>query len=91
MRFTQERTTLPLLGHGLQVCGNIAPEWDASGYLAPEPIKGADGELYALFTIPDDGTQPAIWAGTYRLPLSRLIQSTTGVNDNKCRILESEV
>ena len=36
--------------------------------------------------IVDDGTQPAAWAGVYRLPLNRLITQTTDLNGN-CRII----
>lgn len=78
---------LPLLGHGLQLpAGNICPEMVVKGILAEDTETGTDGTEYALFTIVDDGTQPAAWAGVYRLPLHRLITQTTDVNGN-CRII----
>lgn len=78
---------LPLLGHGLQLpAGNIGPEMVVKGILAEDTETGTDGAEYALFTIVDDGTQPAAWAGVYRLPLNRLITQTTDLNGN-CMII----
>ena len=71
---------IPLLGHGLQLlAGNIGHEINVKGQLAEETETGTDGREYAVFTIADDGTQPAGWAGTYRIDLTRLIQATTNL------------
>lgn len=91
MKLITDLVKIPLLGHGLQFpAGNIASEPLVEGRLAADTVAGTDGKEYAVFTIADDGTQPAGWAGTYRLTLDRLIQYTTDTTGN-CRIIRKEV
>ena len=87
MKLTTKQIKVPLLGHGLAVLGNIIEEPLVMGYLSADTVPGTDGEEYALFTIADDGTQPAGWAGTYRINLQRLLLKTTDSNGN-CELIE---
>lgn len=92
MKLVTHPVTVPLLGHGLQSpAGMIAPEPTVTGTLAEDLIQGTDGALYALLTVPDDGQNPALWAGVYRVNFDRLRAFTTDVNTNQCYIIESEV
>ena len=86
MKLNSGPMEIPLLGHGLQMpAGSIALEINVKGTLAADTETGTDGREYAVFTIADDGTQPAGWAGTYRIDLARLIQATTNL-EGYCRI-----
>ena len=85
MKLITNLVEIPVIGHGLEMLGNILHEPHAKGRLAADTVTGTDGAEYALFTIIDDGTQPAKWAGTYRLDLKRLIAQTTDLS-GKCRI-----
>lgn len=87
MKLITKQIKVPLLGHGLALLGNIIEEPLVIGCLSADTVTGADGEEYALFTIADDGTQPAGWAGTYRMNLQRLILKTSETNGN-CEIIE---
>lgn len=66
--------TIPLYGHGLENVGSVDAEPMVTGSFAADPVTGNDGKEYAVFTIadPQNGEYPSLWAGTYRISLSRL-------------------
>lgn len=74
MKLKTEPITIFLYGHGLECVGNINPEPLVKGSFEADPIIGNDGNEYAVFTIadPQNGEYPSLWAGTYRINLSRL-------------------
>ena len=87
MKLVSGPVQIPILGHGLELLtGGIGLEMSVTGTLAEDTETGTDGREYAIFTIVDDGTQPAAWAGRYRISLRRLISYTTDLNGN-CRII----
>jgi hypothetical protein len=74
MKFITTPVTIPLMGHGLESCGNLAHNPRVKGTFAADPITGNDGKIYGVFTAidPDDKAYPSEWAGTYRIDVDRL-------------------
>jgi len=69
-----DRVTIPLYGHGVETVGSIDHEPLVNGTFAANTVTGEDGKEYALFTIADEyPAAPSIWAGTYRISVSRLV------------------
>lgn len=69
-----DAVTIPLYGHGLECSGTMAIEPIVTGTFDADTITGSDGKEYAIFTIPapENKDFPDLWAGEYRIDVSRL-------------------
>lgn len=74
MKLKTEPVRTILWGHGLECVGSVQHYPIVTGTFAADPVTGSDGAQYAVFTIPEpeNGSYPALWAGTYRMPVSAL-------------------
>ena len=71
-KFKTTKIETVLGGHGLATQGDILYEPHVVGIFDADPVMGNDGIEYGVFTIADEAPNLSGWAGTYRVPVSRM-------------------